>query len=57
MIAYKCDICGAYFTKRAYIKVNNIHKQIGRGGMWNDICPDCIKAIQTVIDEREELKL
>lgn len=54
--AYKCDICRNLFEKRISLNICNksslsvvsndyVEKRI-------DICPECIAAIQKVIDER-----
>lgn len=55
MTAYKCDVCGAYYTKVRRIVINTTSAMIGDHGILCDICPGCIDAIQKVINERKGL--
>ena len=60
--AYKCDICGQLFEARhnlnlrgcraAWLNLDNDYPDLNN--MYYDICPDCIAAIQKVIDERKK---
>lgn len=60
MKAYKCDICGELYEKFNTLKLPKIQAAIKRldsiftQGKTCDICPDCISAIQKVIDGRSK---
>lgn len=60
MQAYKCDICGNLYEKKNSITIKPskcpcyIEKNDGYRTCYVDICPDCIAAIQRVIDERSK---
>lgn len=54
--AYKCDICGELFEKRISLKIGNTFSLSVVTNQncekRQDICPECIAAIQKVINER-----
>lgn len=52
--AYKCDICGEFYTadQKMSNKINDKHVRLGDDSSYSDLCPDCISAIQKVIDDR-----
>ncbi len=59
MRAYKCDICGTFYEKNATTKNKDltikqqIYSIVSRDCSYKaDICPDCMVALQKVIDER-----
>ncbi len=61
MKAYKCDICGNCFVKFKKLKLPKKKVSIKPIAIYVfqrtkpcDICPDCISAIQRVIDERSK---
>lgn len=55
MKAYKCDICGNYYTKIKWNRINKFEVRLGDAHSYADICPECANAIQTVIDQRMNL--
>ena len=68
MTAFKCDICGAYYEPYNYFhnqsdkKPNSLMTYCKRasGGDDNcmtryDVCPSCMKAVNTLIEERKRL--
>ena len=61
MKAYKCDICGELYEKRNGILIKSrndicyIFEQYNvANACYVEICPDCISAIQKVIDGRSK---
>lgn len=59
MRVYKCDICGTIYEKNATTKSKDltikqqIYSMMSRDCSYKaDICPDCVLALQKVIDER-----
>lgn len=59
MRAYKCNICGNLFEESKLLEIAKMKSVIVtfNDQTWvgtHDICPDCIAAIQGVIDERAE---
>lgn len=52
MDAYKCDICGGFYTAKTWNYIGELKVLHGTPHSFSDICPDCVKAIQKVIDER-----
>lgn len=59
--AYKCDICGQLFEARHNLNLCGCRAAwLGNGGfignIYYDICPDCMAAIQKVIDGRRKEK-
>lgn len=56
MTAYKCDICGTYYTKIKHLEICNVSIAIGGGAGLIDVCPACIDDLQKVIDFRQGLK-
>lgn len=54
MNAYKCDICGALYTKtNALILVKGTRNTYGCAP--KDICEDCYNAVKKVLNERSVL--
>ncbi len=62
MKAYKCDICGNLYEKNLTLTVEDGKRKkecflVTDFTSRVDICPDCVEAIQRVIDERKDLFL
>lgn len=54
--AYKCDICQNFYSINKSLGVRTFDKSVIRLGTTStfiDVCPDCTKAIQQVIDNRQ----
>lgn len=59
MNAYKCDLCSGLFTVRNILKIpNSFRLELSVSNLLPDdtrpcdLCPDCINAIQAILDER-----
>lgn len=57
MTAYKCDICGGFFSKQKVNIINSKLKfsryvRLGDKNNFADICPKCTDALQEVIENR-----
>lgn len=59
--AYKCDICGEFYGKDIPLFVAEYidayfycMKSLNIKNVYCNICPSCIAAIQTVINERKK---
>lgn len=52
--AYKCDICGELYEKRISLDIRKklISITDAPHNIEKDICPECIDAIQSAINER-----
>lgn len=54
MKAYQCDICKGLFIKTNHLCIRTL-EVVHMSSEWEcqfDICPDCVAAIQKIIDER-----
>lgn len=50
--AYKCDICGDFFTKVISNTIGEHIVRLGDDRAFSDVCPKCTDLIQGVINER-----
>lgn len=57
---FKCDICGEYYPyPKGYDEINRItFRQVNHSTQhelrYFDICPDCVKAFEKFVEEREK---
>lgn len=57
---FQCDICGGYYPiPRSYDEINRISFRQANFNTQHelkylDVCPDCVKAFDKLIEEREK---
>ena len=54
--AYKCDICGALFTREVVPDIRVIIYKHGYGELRQDLCPKCQKKLEDWVHNGREIK-